>query len=108
MVASGLPAGIPPEAAASARDTLGAAVGVAEQLPAELGGALLDVARAAFVQGLHLAAAISAAVAITAAIVAVIVLRSVPAGAQLAEQPDADSAGTTTREFDIQEAEPAA
>ncbi|HEX5690661.1 MAG TPA: MFS transporter, partial [Roseiflexaceae bacterium] len=52
-VSEGLPAGIPPEAAATARDTLGAAVGVAEDLPAQLGDALLQVARAAFVQGLH-------------------------------------------------------
>jgi len=107
-VASGLPAGLPPEAAQVARDTLGAAVGVAAQLPDPLGGTLLEIARAAFVQGLHLAAAISAAVAITAAIVAVVALRRIPAGLAPAGQPDLDVADTPTRTFDKQEAEPAA
>ncbi len=87
-VADGLPPGIPSEAADIARDTLGGAVGVAAQLPDKLGSVLLDVTRDAFVQGLHLAAAISAAVAIVAAAVAVIVLRRVPATPQLEGQPD--------------------
>jgi glutamine synthetase len=45
-----------------------------------VGGALLDIARTAFVHGLHLVAAISIAVAIAAAIIAVVALRRVPAG----------------------------
>jgi DHA2 family multidrug resistance protein-like MFS transporter len=85
-VANGLPGGIPAEAAAAARDTLGAAVGVAAQLPDPVGGALLDIARAAFVHGLHLVAAISIAVAIAAAIIAVVALRRVPAGFGAPEQ----------------------
>ncbi|HEX6306321.1 MAG TPA: MFS transporter [Anaerolineales bacterium] len=80
-LADRLPAGIPPEAAEIARDTLGAAVGVVDQLPAELGLALLQVAREAFVRGLHAAAAISAGVALAAAILAVVFLRGVPARA---------------------------
>jgi MFS transporter, DHA2 family, multidrug resistance protein len=107
-VASGIPAGVPPEAAAIARDTLGAAVGAAAQLPDQLGGPLLDVARAAFVQGLHTAAAISAVVAIAAAIIAVVVLWRVPASAQLAEQPERDVADTTIPGFAKPDAEPAA
>jgi DHA2 family multidrug resistance protein-like MFS transporter len=107
-VASRLPAGVPPEAAEIARDTLGAAVGVAGQLPDELGRALLDIARAGFVEGLHLAAAISATVAIAAAILAVVVLRRVPGGAQPAGQPDADHGDTALRIFDNQDVEPAA
>ena len=78
-VASALPAGIPVDAAEAALDTLGGAVVVAGQLPDPLGLALLDIARQAFVQGLHLAAAISAAVAVGAAILAVVFLRGVPA-----------------------------
>jgi len=86
-VASALPAGIPTEAAKAALDTLGGAVRVAGQLPGPLGAALLDLAREAFVQGLHVAAGISAAVAIAAAVLAVVLLRQVrPVGAR-AEDP---------------------
>ena len=81
-LAQRLPAGVPAEVAEVARDTLGAAVGVAGQLPDQVGLALLGIAREAFVQGLHLAAAISAAIAIGAAIMAVILLRRVPARAE--------------------------
>ena len=108
-VANGLPAGVPAEAAAAARDTLGGAVEVAQQLPDPLRLALLDVARGAFVQGLHLAAGIAAAVAIAAAIMAVTLLRRVPAGSQRPEPAegelnDADSATAELRAFDAQEA----
>ncbi len=74
---NGLPANIPSEAGAIARDTLGGAVSVAQQLPDPLRLALLDVARDAFVQGLHLAAAISAVVAIGAALLVLVTLRNV-------------------------------
>ena len=90
-VASGLPAGIPPDAAEIARDTLGGAVAVAAQLPDQMGLALLDVARSAFVQGLHLVAGISAAIAIASAIVAVLVFRSVPANSQPDGKMDLES-----------------
>jgi DHA2 family multidrug resistance protein-like MFS transporter len=90
-LADRLPAGIPPEAKEIARDTLGAAVGVVGQLPDELGLALLVVARDAFVQGLHTAAAISAAVAVSAAILAVIFLRGVPARAGDEPQPEMET-----------------
>jgi DHA2 family multidrug resistance protein-like MFS transporter len=78
-LAIGLPADIPAEAAEIARNTLGAAVSAAEQLPEPLRFALLEVSRDAFVQGLHVAAAISAVVAIGAAIMAVVFLHRVPA-----------------------------
>ncbi len=90
-----LPAGVPPEAAQSARDTLGAAVIVAAQLPSQPGVALLTAARDAFVQGLHLAAGISAAVAIGAAIVTVILLRCVPARSEGDAPSDQAAAGAT-------------
>ncbi len=70
-----LPAGIPPETAAAAQDTLGGAVAAAAQLPDQLGGALVDAARLAFTQGLHLAFVISAIAAIAVAILAAILLR---------------------------------
>lgn len=91
-LASQLPAAVPPEAREVARDTLGAAVGVAEQLPDGVGLALLEVAREAFIQGLHLAALISAIVAIGAAIMVVTLLRGVPARSEGGEEFDADAA----------------
>jgi DHA2 family multidrug resistance protein-like MFS transporter len=84
-LADALPAGVPGQAAAVARDTLGGAVGVAAQLPEGLGGALLAAAREAFTQGLQLTAALSAAVAVTIAVLATILLRDVPASSPQAE-----------------------
>ncbi len=58
-VAEGIPAGIPPESAAVAQDTLGGAVEVAAQLPASLGAPLLEGANDAFISGMHVVAVIS-------------------------------------------------
>jgi DHA2 family multidrug resistance protein-like MFS transporter len=74
-LADGLPTGLTPEATATARDTLGGAVGIAGQLPAGEGAALLRVAHTAFVDGMHLATGIATVVAIVAAALAVFVLR---------------------------------
>jgi MFS transporter, DHA2 family, multidrug resistance protein len=76
-VTTALPPGVPPEAIAVARDTLGAAVGIAGQLPGAMGAAVLDVAREAFVQGMQVAAMISVVVAIGVAVFAVVMLRDV-------------------------------
>jgi MFS transporter, DHA2 family, multidrug resistance protein len=81
-LADGLPAGIPAEAATVARDTLGAAVGVAERLPGRLGDALVESARAAFVQGMRVSSAIATVVAIAVAALAVVLLRDVRSGSE--------------------------
>ncbi len=73
--------GIPRDAAAAARDTLGGAVAIAEQLPDALGAELLGTARAAFTQALELNALISAAIAIAMAIVVAALLRHPATGA---------------------------
>jgi MFS transporter, DHA2 family, multidrug resistance protein len=78
-----LPAGVPPESAEAARDTLGAAVAAAGELPARLGGELVDAAEEAFTQALQVAAALSAALALGAAIIAVALLRRVRTGSEL-------------------------
>jgi DHA2 family multidrug resistance protein-like MFS transporter len=75
---STFPAGVPAEAAAAARDTLGGALSVASELPGEVGAELLEAARLAFTNGLRLTAAISAVLSLGVAIVASIALRSVP------------------------------
>jgi DHA2 family multidrug resistance protein-like MFS transporter len=89
-VATGLPAGIPADVGDAARDTLGAAVDVAQQLPADLRHALLEVSREAFVQGLHVVSAVSGALALAAAIIALVLLRDVEPGSRpgLAESLD--------------------
>ncbi|HEX4908517.1 MAG TPA: MFS transporter, partial [Actinomycetes bacterium] len=79
-MAEDLPAGIPGEAADVARETLGGALTVAEQLPAQLGAALLETARAAFTGGLQLAFATAAALTVGIAVLVATVLRRASAG----------------------------
>jgi MFS transporter, DHA2 family, multidrug resistance protein len=74
-LADRLPAQVPAAAAAIARDTLGGAVAAAGELPDRLGAAVLQTAREAFVQGMHLTSAIAALVAVGLAVLAVVVLR---------------------------------
>jgi DHA2 family multidrug resistance protein-like MFS transporter len=88
QMAEAVPAGVPDQAAAAARDTLGGAVAVAGQLPERVGAALLEVAREAFTQGLHLAAVVSAAAALTFVVLVVVPLRGVRPGSRPDEQPD--------------------
>jgi DHA2 family multidrug resistance protein-like MFS transporter len=97
-LADALPTGVPAEAATVARDTLGGAVGVAQQLPGQLGTAVVEVARDAFVQGMQVAAGISAVIAIVVAIVAVTLLRNVRPGA-------ADDGSTEADDDDLAEAQ---
>lgn len=66
--------GIPPEAAAAARDTLGGAVSAAGQFPG-FGAALLDMAREAFTDGLQVTASISAVIVLGMAILVMVWLR---------------------------------
>jgi DHA2 family multidrug resistance protein-like MFS transporter len=82
-LASALPAGLPSDVVVIARNTLGGAVSVAEQLPGHLGGAVVDVAQSAFVQGLHTTAALSAAIAAVGAVLAILLLRRVPTGQEI-------------------------
>ena len=67
--------GVPPEAIEAARSTLGAASAVAERLPGVLGATLLDAARHAFLQGLHLTAVVGAILMIGTALLAALTLR---------------------------------
>jgi DHA2 family multidrug resistance protein-like MFS transporter len=90
QVAATLPAGVPPEAAAAAQDTLGGIVALAGQLPDELSATLLGVARAAFTQGLQLTAVIGVVVMTGLAILAVVLLRNVNIPAEPESQPDAE------------------
>ncbi|MGH2770244.1 MAG: MFS transporter [Actinomycetota bacterium] len=86
-VTDAVPAGVPRVAAEAARDTLGGALSAAQQLPDRLGQGLVDAARAAFTQGLHLTAVIGALIAIGIAILVATRLRHLGAGSE----PEADT-----------------
>ena len=89
QVADAVPAGVPPEAATTARDTLGGAVGVAGQLSEGLGEALLAAARAAYIDGLHLVAACGVVILIGVAILAALWLPRRQPGPEPEEHSDA-------------------
>src|SRR5919106_822284 len=78
VLAGEVPVGVPIAAADAARDTLAEAVTVARDLPGDAGVALIEVARGAFTDGLHLVALISLVGAIALAGFVLILLRSVP------------------------------
>ena len=92
-----VPAGVPPETADAARDTLGAAIAAGNELPGRLAPELVDVAREAFTQAMQLAATLSAAVSLGAAALAVTLLRRVRMHSELEEEqglvPDRALAG---------------
>ena len=84
-----MPPGVPADAAAAARDTLGAAIEVAGALPYAIGHVLERAATTAFVDGMQLVAAISAVMAIGVAILAFTRLHDVtPAGAENTDHTD--------------------
>jgi DHA2 family multidrug resistance protein-like MFS transporter len=66
----GTDAGVPPTAAAAARNNLSAAIAASRNLPEPTAERLLDAARDAFTGGLHLMAAISAVLMAVAAVLA--------------------------------------
>jgi DHA2 family multidrug resistance protein-like MFS transporter len=71
-----LPVDVPVEAATMARDTLGAAAGVAQELPDPIGPQLIDAAQSAFVSGMQAVAAIAAVIAVAVAVLAWRALRT--------------------------------
>ena len=75
-IAHSMPPEIPAEAAAAARATLGGAVAAADHLPAPLGAALIDPARAAFVDAFQLVAVICAGVALGLGVLMVVRMRN--------------------------------
>lgn len=70
-----MPNGVPADVREIARGTLGGATAVAEQLPGQLGAALLGTARDAFVQAFVTAVAVNAILVLATAVVATLLLR---------------------------------
>lgn len=91
-----LPANLPAESAAAARDSLDGAVSVAGALPADLAAAVLEPARAAFTSGLNLGAVVAAVIAAVGAILAAVRLRQVPPTGKAAEQQGGEQAEPET------------
>jgi DHA2 family multidrug resistance protein-like MFS transporter len=87
-ISRALPADIPAAAADAARDTLGAAVSTAADLPAALGATLVSIAQNAFVEGMQVAATISAVVAVGVAILVLVALRDVRLDTEEADAHD--------------------
>ncbi|HEX4403462.1 MAG TPA: MFS transporter [Polyangia bacterium] len=72
-------AGVPEATRLAARDTVGGATSAAAQLPGALGARLLETARASFTHTLHVTLVICAVLSALTAVVAVVLLRRVPA-----------------------------
>jgi MFS transporter, DHA2 family, multidrug resistance protein len=73
--ADAIPAAVPAEEAATASDTLGGAVEVADRLPPLLAADVLAPAREAFTQGLQVAATVSGILVVAAAVLVARLLR---------------------------------
>lgn len=73
-----LPAGLPAEAARSARETLAGAYTAAGELPAETGAALWDAAADAFGSGVMVTSLIGAGLVVAAGAIAAVTLRKAP------------------------------
>jgi MFS transporter, DHA2 family, multidrug resistance protein len=98
-LADHLPAGVPAGAAAIARDTLGSAVEVARELPGQLGAAVLQTAREAFVHGMQVSSAIAAVVAAGLAVLALVMLRHHPT---VSSEAPADGGGDQAAAEDLE------
>ncbi|MGK5522984.1 MFS transporter [Micromonospora sp. URMC 107] len=78
VLSDNMPAGTPAEAAQSARESIVGAINAGEQLAGPVGAQLLEAARDAFTSGLHVVVAVSAALYVILALVAVATLRHAP------------------------------
>ncbi|GAA3383509.1 MFS transporter [Cryptosporangium minutisporangium] len=77
QMADTVPPGLPEDATRAAEETLGGAVSAAEQVPDPVGDQLLDTAREAFTDGLHLIAGISIVVLVATAVGISVLLRHI-------------------------------
>lgn len=73
-----LPAGLPEDAAAAARETLAGAYTAAARLPEQLGNALWDAASTAFGSGVMVTSLIGAGLVVAAGVIAAVTLRTTP------------------------------
>jgi DHA2 family multidrug resistance protein-like MFS transporter len=88
QVAPAIPAGLSPEAAKAAQETLAGAVAATGQLPDQVGAALLGAAHEAFLQGLQLTSFIGVVVMIGLTLMTALLLRNVGLAAETEPHPD--------------------
>ncbi|MEU4540493.1 MFS transporter [Streptosporangium sp. NPDC023825] len=93
VVPATLPAGLPPEAASAARDSIEAAITAVAHLPPAQAEAVLAPAREAFTAGLNLVAGIGAVATLTLAVLALVTLRGRPPVADPAPAETAEVSG---------------
>jgi len=86
-----LPAGLPADVVASAKESLDGAVSSVQGLSADVATAVLEPARAAFTSGLNLGAVIAAVIAAVGAVLAAVRLRHVPPTGAPAAAEEAES-----------------
>ncbi|ASU83171.1 MFS transporter [Nocardiopsis gilva YIM 90087] len=85
-------AGVPADSMNAAQDTLGGAVNVAADLPSDTASALLDAARTAFTDGMHLTSAIAALLVVaTAAMAWRLLRRPTPAAGETPQRGPKDA-----------------
>jgi DHA2 family multidrug resistance protein-like MFS transporter len=77
QVEDSIPAAVPTSEAEAARETLGGAVAVSDELPTSVASQLLEAAQVAFTQGLQVVALVSAVIAALAAAGVMLFLRGV-------------------------------
>ncbi|MEE1762118.1 hypothetical protein [Streptomyces sp. SP18BB07] len=92
-----MPSGIPETASEVAHETLGGAVQVAAQLPADVAGLLLTASREAFTEGMQLASCTAAGVMFVAAGPAALMLRHLRIDTPSAGDPHAPAPGSRSR-----------
>jgi DHA2 family multidrug resistance protein-like MFS transporter len=95
-IADGIPAAVPHQVAEVARDTLGGAIEIAGQLPDRLGILLIETARGAFLEGVHVGAAISAIGSLGLAALVLTLLRRVRQGSESGGQSHLEPEGAAT------------
>lgn len=88
-------AGLPPEVAATASDSVGGALGVAQQLGGQAGQALVQAANAGFITSMETTFVVAAGVALSGALLALLFL---PARAVDTGGPESAAAQAETRE----------
>ena len=86
-VADSISSEVPSAAADAAGDTLGGALAAAQQLPQDLAAGLVEAARHAFAQGLHLTAGVGAVIALGMAVLVATMLRDARTGSEPEEEP---------------------
>jgi DHA2 family multidrug resistance protein-like MFS transporter len=91
LLGNDLPNGLPPDVAETAMSTLGGAIAISRQLPAQVAAALVDAASEAFVRGLVICSAISGVGSIALAVFAAVTFRRVGVATQHTDEHQAEA-----------------